>query len=212
MENKFSESKFTERFKAVVDHIGMAYSRLDIALGWGNGMVGKVASGKSSITVHSIENLFSKFPEINPEWLLTGVGSMVRARNKTLGVPLVGNVVAWAGNGGGSDKDEYVSGYIDAPAYRNCDVAISVEGASMEPVLKSGDIVLVSLTTSFVDLLWGKIHLVVTSESCQVKYLFPGNCPDCLRMVSANPVFQEQVVKHQDVLKIYQVKGKITEV
>lgn len=161
---------------------------------------------------------------INSDWLLTGRGSIEEKESAPLileepiltyasrGIPYIRNAIAWCGAGGSFDGSEYVSGWIDLPAYRTCDGAISVEGDSMTPHLEPGDIVLVSAIQDLDSFLPGRMHLVVTREMAQVKYLYPGRDPGTLRLLSAQPRYSELVLHVADVLSIYQVRGRINTV
>ncbi|MCD8310057.1 MAG: hypothetical protein LUB83_02400 [Prevotellaceae bacterium] len=100
--------------------------------------------------------------------------------------------------------------YIDIPGYTDCTVAVNAHGDSMHPLIRSGQILLMTeWRESFIE--WGKIYLVVTVNGHRcVKFLFPAENPGAVTCRSvdqaANPDF---TVERKDIKTLYIVKGWI---
>ena len=107
----------------------------------------------------------------------------------------------------------------ETPAYsinfapvNDCTAALPVYGESMEPGIRSGDIVFVRELHNRTTLQWGEIYLVVTDDSCDnmrtIKRVYPH--PDGLHYIlrADNPTYRgDTVIPIASVLKIFIVKG-----
>lgn len=71
MEN-FSTQK--DRILQFIDYKGISKNKFYIETGISNGILDK----KSGLSMDTIEKFYSTYPEINPEWLLTGQGPMLK--------------------------------------------------------------------------------------------------------------------------------------
>lgn len=90
-----------------------------------------------------------------------------------------------------TDQQQYEVGTIDIPGIPRCDGALYVSGDSMDPLIKSGDIVGFRLINSFSSVIYGEIYLVSFSldgdEHLVVKYVHTSELPDHIRLASYNP-------------------------
>lgn len=172
------------------------------------------------------DKILSCYPEINKAWLLTGEGD--NSEQSPSLSPITDKVIAdndgdnqhiikYYPNVNGSmggvqfldDPDETVCD-ITIPGYSDCKFAINAYGDSMYPLIKSGQIILMSeWLESFID--WGRIYLVVTKSGYRViKRLYPGTSNATVTCKSenseTNPPFE---IERDDILKVYLVKGWI---
>lgn len=114
-----------------------------------------------------LEKIILQFPELSRGWLLTGEGDMLNEPlgdvNVADGFPLY-NIEASANlvslfDGNGDVKN--VVGRLLIPNAPKCDGAIYVRGDSMEPLLKSGDIIAYkSLPCENSSILYGEMYIV----------------------------------------------------
>lgn len=114
-----------------------------------------------------------------------------------------------------------VEAYSDteAPAYtinfapvNDCTAALPVYGESMEPGIRSGDIVFVRELHNRTTLQWGEIYLVVTDDSCDnmrtIKRVYPHPDGQHYILRADNPTYRgDTVIPIASVLKIFIVKG-----
>ena len=150
---------------------------------------------------YDIELLYTKCPEINPEWLLTGEGNMLKEHNnlpiavKTYnpdeGIPLI-PTEAMGGVASGEvsvlelDCERYV-----IPMFKGADFLIPVKGSSMIPKYNSGDIVAckkVPMQDIFFQ--WNKVYVLDTNQGAIIKRVAKSEEKDCVKIVSENPNYE----------------------
>ena len=89
------------------------------------------------------------------------------------------------------NKNQYAVGKIQIPKIPFCDGAIYVNGDSMYPILKSGDIVGFKEVNSFNNLIYGEMYLISFNieedEYLSVMYVNRSDKEECLKLVSYNP-------------------------
>ena len=107
----------------------------------------------------------------------------------------------------------------EAPAYtinfapvNDCTAALPVYGESMEPGIRSGDIVFVRELHNRTTLQWGEIYLVVTDETCDnmrtIKRVYPHPDGQHYILRADNPTYKgDTIIPIASVLKIFIVKG-----
>ncbi len=175
--------------------------------------------------------ILSTFPELNDTWLLTGEGSMLNKEQSPPLSPINDTVIG--NNDGGNFKPQHTIKYypnvdgsmggvqflddpnemvcdITIPGYSDCKFAINAYGDSMYPLIKSGQIILMSeWSESFID--WGRIYLVVTKSGYRViKRLYPGASDTTITCKSENPETNPPFeIEKSDINKVYLVKGWI---
>lgn len=68
-----------ERIKEYIDFKKLAISAFEKSIGMSNASFGKSLKNGGAIGTDKLENILSVYTDINPIWLLTGQGSMLRA-------------------------------------------------------------------------------------------------------------------------------------
>jgi repressor LexA len=168
------------------------------------------------------------YPDINPEWLITGKGTMLKdteglvtvnepnepyrsINTKTQSIPLVSaTAIGGLGNSvfaiGQKDvKDNYV-----IPKFQNkkVDFMIEVEGSSMYPKYNSGDVVACRIINDQTFIQWNKTHVIATKDQgIIIKRINPG--ADGLMMVSDNKEYPPFEVPKTEIDGIALVVGVI---
>lgn len=172
----------------------------------------------------TIAKIISQIPDVNPEWLITGKGSMLKediieAKKQDhitdMGkmVPLV-NIKAIGGFGNADFrieendiKDHYV---IPKFAHKKIDFMIEVEGSSMSPLYNSGDIVACRIIHDRHFIQWNKVHVIASrSQGILIKRIKPANQTGYITMVSDNVDFDPFHIPDQDIEGIALVIGTI---
>lgn len=153
------------------------------------------------------ELIYAKCENINPDWLLTGRGSMLREKDENIQVlynPKVPDKhieqqsiklydVAAAANLKTlfDNKEQNILGEITIPDIPVCDGAIYVRGDSMYPLLKSGDIIAYKEIHNFSNVLYGEMYLISFDiegdEFLTVKYVNKSEQDGYIKLVSYNP-------------------------
>ena len=140
-----------------------------------------LASMRKSMPEEKVERLVEIFPQINRDWLLYGEGEMYRNFNNDINphrldrrmVPLV-PTQARAGS-----LSLYAEGYTENDCQRiyspraDADLAIFVEGDSMEPKIQSGTFLYLKRINDKSFIPWGTPLVIDTENGSVVKMLFP---------------------------------------
>lgn len=191
----FSTQK--DRILQFIDYKGVSKNKFYIETGISNGILDK----KSGLSMDTIEKFYSTYPEINPEWLLTGEGNMLKEHNnlpiavKTYnpdeGIPLI-PTEAMGGVASGEvsvlelDCERYV-----IPMFKGADFLIPVKGSSMIPKYNSGDIVAckkVPMQDIFFQ--WNKVYVLDTNQGAIIKRVAKSEEKYCIKIVSENPNYE----------------------
>ena len=161
--------------------------------------------------VYDISNMF----EINTDWLITGRGSMLKEKVskdpepdiqilhhpkvpdkkveqqaiKLYDVAAAANLRTLFDN-----KDQNILGEITIPDIPKCDGAVYVNGDSMYPLLKSGDIIAYKEIHTFSSVVYGEMYLIsfdlAGDEYLCVKYVNKSEEEGYIKLVSYNPHHQ----------------------
>lgn len=131
---------------------------------------------------YDAELIYTKCTEINPEWLLTGKGNMLKRNIETSkieekkGIPLI-PIEAMAGYGQGDSQVmqfDISSGYrIPELEGKGVKYLIRVSGSSMYPKYSNGDLLACKPLKDLAFFQWGKPYVLDTEQGAIVKRLFP---------------------------------------
>ena len=185
---------------------------------------------------YDIELLYTKCPYLNPEWLLTGNGPMLKEENhdfvketpsiyglKTDNVipdsqqiPLY-NIEATAGivTLFKDNTETTPIDFIQIPNLPKCDGALYVTGDSMYPLLKSGDIIMYKQIQNLKEgIYWGEMYLLSVDldgdEMVLVKYIQKSDKGEnYIKLVSQNKHHQDKDVKLSKVRALALIKASI---
>lgn len=173
-----------EKIKKYLDSKGISKNKFYNQTGLS---IGFLDSGKS-VGLDKVRIIINAYPDLNIQWLLTGSGDMIKAKEEPR-KPNVNDVKgAYISNDFHLRTDRNVEhqhvplydldataglvalfvpekqiplDYIYIPDMPVCDGAIRVTGDSMYPLLKSGDIILYKQTKDLqYGILWGEIYLI----------------------------------------------------
>lgn len=205
-----------ERLLIFIESLGITKAEFERNCGLSNGYVGKL---KGSIGNEKLDDILRSYPNLNKVWLLAGDGNMLldsgssNENKNNSSIHFIKYYPNVNGSMGGvtflDDPNELVCN-ISIPGYDDCSFAINAYGDSMYPLIKSGQIILMTRWTErFID--WGRIYLVVTKSGYRViKRLYPGSGEGKIMCKSenqeSNPPFE---IEMEDITKIYLVKGWI---
>jgi phage repressor protein C with HTH and peptisase S24 domain len=210
-------------------------TRYEKEIGLSNGYLGTQLRRSGNLGEEILNNIIDNSLDINPEWLLTGRGEMIKnddqesavtlhsKKRKTKDaivdmqeVPFYDGLEATAGLQQlfDSGKPSEALETIKIPNLPKCDGALTVTGDSMYPLLKSGDIVLYK-QTNVQNIFYGEMYLLSVKideweEYITVKYVQKsemGN--DYIKLVSQNQHHQSRDIKIAHIAAIAMVKASI---
>ena len=176
---------------------------------------------QSSVSDISIAKILATFPDINPDWLLTGQGSMLRETHLITpstnldrrGAPYYNVDFTGGFDLIFNDQSTLPAFYIDFTPYNKEGVIwCNLTGHSMEPELSNGDIIAMKeLTTPVAYLPAGEIYGLVTDEYRTVKRIAKSPKEGYVRLIPTNhaPEYSEQEIPISMIKRIYAVMGSI---
>ncbi len=220
MEDKFTNIK--ERVLQFANNKGVSYETFFSRIGMSYGNF-KGKSKKTPLNSKAIEDIFTIYPDLNLEWLLTGEGQMLKGEqkeeNKKL-IPLYDDVATI----GGSDISADVSGvsrateYIDAGDwFSDVTAAIRHYGTSMSEY-PNGCILALRKLNNHRSIVWGRNYVVETNETRVTKRL--QTCPEddtCIMAYSTNTetypdgrlVHEPFKIYKEDIRHIFLIIGRV---
>jgi phage repressor protein C with HTH and peptisase S24 domain len=190
---------------------------------------------KSEIGGEVIAKILSIDESLSADWLLTGSGNMFKSKNldlvmdetevyplktdkkiKSQIIPLY-DIEASAGIVTlFSDSSQITPiDFIQVPGLPKCDGAVKVNGDSMYPLLKSGDIVMYKQVNNIKDgIFWGEMYLISIDhdgdDMVTVKYIKKSEKGDnYIKLVSQNSHHQERDVLLKKVRALALIKASI---
>jgi phage repressor protein C with HTH and peptisase S24 domain len=191
---------------------------------------------ETPINSTAIENILSVFPEINPEWLLTGKGSMLKGSSaesiesiKSIkkdnqeniipakptspsdpkGIPLIPTYAMAGFFTGDLQVLECDCEHFIIPTFKGADFLIPVKGASMEPKYSSGDLVACKKMAIDTFFQWNKVYVLDTEQGPLIKRINEGSNKDTLLICSENPQYPPFELKRSLINNIALVVGVI---
>lgn len=169
-----------QRIKKFVDYKGISVRVFEQSIGMSNGSFASQLKNNKTIGVDKLENILHKYREVNPEWLLTGKGEMLKntGQQSTLQserklIPFYDiNTEAGTLQISNMEVAEEPEEMIDAGDwFRDADCAMRVHGDSMFPLYKSGSIVVMREVHDKKLIQYGQDYVIITSEYRAIKRL-----------------------------------------
>lgn len=192
------------------------------------GMTYQNFTGKAKETPlnsNAMKNIFAIIPDVSLEWLLTGKGEMIRTDVQIIHNPPYSEkreervVYLYDVNAAANlktlliNKDQNILGEIVIPDAPVCDGAVYVNGDSMYPLLKSGDIIAYKETSNLDHLVYGEMYLISFDldgdEFLTVKYIKKSSNKDCITLVSYNPHHEPMDIPKSSIRALAIVKFSI---
>lgn len=210
---------------------GISYYAFENNLGASRGSISKAVKDGKSIGSNVLEKIMALYPDLNPHWLLTGLGNMLLDKEnapalqtfrlktddpvESQQIPLY-DLEAFAGLVplfANTQNPEPVD-YISIPHLPKCDGAVYVKGDSMYPLLKSGDIVLYKIIEDIANgIFWGEMYLIGIDmggdEYISVKYIHRSDKVGYVKLVSENSFHQDNDIEVSRIRALALVKASI---
>lgn len=220
------------RILQIIKYKGINKRKFYIETGLSNGFLDKV----KDIGVSKIDHILNAYPEISVIWLITGRGKMLLnsvsdaekdkveepSENIYLSASTKQQVPLYdtnTPNGVTSlfqDSNQNPIDFISIPNLPKCDGAIRINGNSMHPIIKSGDIVIYKNMNNIIEnIFWGELYLVSlmpddSEELIMVKWIQKSEKgEDWIKLVSENPQHQSKDILISNIKGLALVKASI---
>lgn len=224
----------SERVGQYIAKKGVSYYAFENNIGASRGSISKAVKEGKSIGSQVLETILSIYTDLNPIWLLTGVGEIFIdnpeiLQNKKIEafrlktdnslenqqIPLY-DIEAIAGLVPlfQDSKSQEPIDHISIPHLPKCDGAVYVTGDSMYPLLKSGDIVLYKEINDIRnEIFWGEMYLlsidISGEEYITVKYIQKSENEGFVKLVSQNKHHQDKDVEVSKIKALALIKASI---
>ncbi len=219
-----------DRISKYIDFKGISVYKLEVDAGFSNGYWRKT----KSISANAVENILRIYSDLDPVWVITGVGEMIKqpSTQEASGdiIPLshpktpdkiypmsefnlydidvsAGLSRLFSEDG---DRNKAYLGKISIPNMPKCDGAVKVIGDSMYPLLKSGDIIAYKEVHSIESVQYGEIYILQIENdsdvSVVVKYVKKSSeGNDYLNLVSYNKEHDPKDVRKESITALARV-------
>ncbi len=219
-----------DRISKYIDFKGISVYKLEVDAGFSNGYWRKTRS----ISANAVENILRVYSDLDPVWVITGVGDMLKqpSTQEASGdiIPLshpktpdkiypmsefnlydidvsAGLSRLFSEDG---DRNKAYLGKISIPNMPKCDGAEKVIGDSMYPLLKSGDIIAYKEVHSIESVQYGEIYILQIENdsdvSVVVKYVKKSSeGNDYLNLVSYNKEHDPKDVRKESITALARV-------
>lgn len=212
-----------ERFDSFIRYKGLSRRKFQNAIGVSNSYIQNISKGISNDVLNRIS---IQYPELNTNWLLTGIGEMLQSaeRNeKSISVPqtavstkqrkgaLIYDIDATCGLSGRDIEftDEKVIGSIDAPEINPDSKIIFATGDSMLPLIASGDRVVIRKIESWDYFNYGQVYLIITNEYRLIKRVrrHPKDSDNLILLRSENPDYDDIDLPKREIIHLFIVEN-----
>ena len=221
-------SDFLSRIQTIADNQGITIGAIERNIGASKGVLSRAIMNKTDIQSKWIIRIVENYPQISPEWLLTGKGEMLsdKATNTadtgTAGIPVARH--CGSGEGiplitveamAGFAKEnppvlEYECERYVVPVFRDAEFLITVKGSSMIPKYNSGDIVACKmLPLSDLFFQWNKVYVLDTVQGALIKRVKAGHDKEHILIVSDNDRYEPFELHMSQIRSVALVIGVI---
>lgn len=222
-----------DRIKHYIDSKGISVRKFEESVGFSNGAFSRQYKKGKTIGVDKLESILEVYTDINPEWLLSGEGTMLS--EVTYPLSMGGNMVkegpAIYGNienlpvpiplyedgvdAGFFAEEPIASSYIIVPGIPKCDGAVKIYSETMSPLIKNGDTVAFRIVNKFPDnVLWGEIHLVAFAwgeeRHLSIGYLKKGETPGEIILSGYEKHIADKLIPMEFIRSVALVRANIS--
>lgn len=203
------DASVKERLLSYIEAKGISIREFEKSARLSNGYLKSLRHAPSG---GKLSTILSTFPDLNRNWLLTGEGEMLLDASSSRSHEIKYYPDVWGSLGDRllGNADERTAEIWHMPAYSDCQYAINAYGDSMSPLIKSGDVVLLSeWNENYIE--WGLVYLVITRAGHRtIKRLYANGDDGVICRSENSEKNPDFLIQKSDILKLYIVKGRLS--
>lgn len=209
------------RIQRIADAEGISIYALERSIGASKGVISRALSTNTDIQSKWLVQIVEKYPHIDSNWLLSGIGTMLKSTKHNSipnpvskeGIPLVyATAIGGFGNNHFSISENQIKERYLIPkfAHKKADFIIEVEGTSMAPEFNNGDLVACAIVTDNTFTQYGKTHVVATiNQGILIKRLRKSQNEGFITLSSDNKTYDPFDVPISEITGVALVVGSI---
>jgi len=189
--------KIIDRLFEYIDYQSIKIYPFEQRIGVSNGYLSKQRARKADIGESILCRILENCPDLNVDWLLTGLGNMLRDQDVQLAKPDIQHIPIYDIDATGlvqlfeNDFNRKVIDVIETTMLPKCDGGIRITGDSMYPLIKSGDIVFYKQINDITNnIVWGDMYLIAFDiegdEHITVRWIHKSDLSEHIKLVSHN--------------------------
>ena len=201
------------RIKQFIENQGISVRAFEQQIGASNGLIRKAIANNTDIQSKWITAIVDNYPQLNPIWLLTDEGEMIKSTecvpiakkttvNESGSIPLIPMSAVAGIFSGEVSVLEYECERFVIPTFKGAEFLISVKGSSMYPKYNSGDIVACKKLPIDTFFQWNKVYVLDTDQGALIKRVKKGSSEDCILIVSDNEKYEPFELKKEHIYGI----------
>lgn len=203
------DASVKERLLSYIEAKGISIREFEKSARLSNGYLKSLRHAPSG---GKLSTILSTFPDLNRNWLLTGEGEMLLDASSSRSHEIKYYPDVWGSLGDRllGNADERTAEIWHMPAYSDCQYAINAYGDSMSPLIKNGDVVLLSeWNENYIE--WGLVYLVITRAGHRtIKRLYANGDDGVICRSENSEKNPDFLIQKSDILKLYIVKGRLS--
>lgn len=222
------------RIQEIASNEGITIGAMERSIGASKGVLSRAINNGTDIQAKWLSIIVENYPIYSTEWLLTGIGRMIKkdsngikaqletnansyeqtaihvSESNNMGIPLIPlSAMAGAFTGESSVLEYECERYV-IPAFKGADFLIQVKGDSMQPTYYSGDLVAcerVPLNDLFFQ--WNKTYVLDTVQGPLIKRIRRGSDENHLLIVSDNTNYEPFELSKEQFNGVALVRGLV---
>lgn len=196
------ENTVKQRLISYLKYKGIGQMKFAESVGLSKGYVNNIVN---SIQPKTLNKITTHYVDLNPSWLLTGEGEMIRKENtyEKKGIPFYADLPVSAGKLDVIISDASPSGYVDLPGLR-ARALFPVVGCSMKPDINPGDVIGIETVETPEHIDPDKVYLIITNDQRMIKHLEPDEEDNDI-LWGVSPNYKKIKIYKSEIKYIYQV-------
>ncbi len=207
-----------QRMLNFIEYNGLDIKRFELNVGLSNGFVSHIGD---SIRKKSLDKISERYPELNLNWLLTGIGDMIqhvnsvhdpqgeyrtthRSKQKQKGIPVYDNSI--------EDEPAYE---VDIPQFRDCNFGKIIHESAMLPAIHNGATIFCKLVTDKLMIIPGDMYFIKFDNYEKVRRLQRTDDSSMMLATADNMEtdadgfrrYESFKIPIEKIKELYQVKG-----